>query len=713
MHAVSTFARGRWTLAPLLFAMVAPLVHPGQGGAQVPDTLRRDTVYDIEPIAVRAVRPATTSSGISAITVRLDSVRFRAVPFLEDVLREVPLVQVRENSRGEAQIAMRGAEERQVAILVDGVPLTLGWDHRTDLSVIPMTAAQSVQVVRGLSTLAHGPNVLGGAVEIGIGSVPMPRVEPLRLQLGTDDTGGLAAGAIAASAVDLDEDRVVIRGGVGYREREGLNAPSAAGAVYPALAGDELRVNSDLRHYDAFVSGRYEQADGTWISASGMGFTAERGVPPELDQERPRLWRYPEVSRFVGVLAAASPLDAAGEGTDIRISIGVDGGRTEIHGFALPATPEDPTLEARPFFSTLDEREESTDRTLTSRAVVSRKAGSRATLRLAGTYGDVSHDEVVTVGLADGSPRSFPAEYRQRLWSLAAEGDVGFDLPDVAGLTGGRITGGVAYDGADTPETGGTAEGRTMAEWGARAGATATTVDGSLLLHGGVSRRGRFPALREMYSTALGRFEANPQLQPEIMTAGELGFTTRRGGFDLQVVGFRQQLDDAIVRGAPPPGSTARYQRVNRTSIQSTGLELLTAYAIGRLALESELTWQDVRVVEPGQEGVRAEYEPEVAVGIGGSIPVALGVEAAGEISYMGRQYCSTPQPGQEAYRELEASTRADLQLARTFHLAGRPGTFSHLGLELGIDNLTDATVYDQCGLPQPGRTLRFQVRLN
>jgi iron complex outermembrane receptor protein len=30
----------------------------------------------------------------------------------------------------------------------------------------------------------------------------------------------------------------------------------------------------------------------------------------------------------------------------------------------------------------------------------------------------------------------------------------------------------------------------------------------------------------------------------------------------------------------------------------------------------------------------------------------------------------------------------------------------------LGLDNVTDATVYDQCGLPQPGRTLRLGLDL-
>jgi hypothetical protein len=32
--------------------------------------------------------------------------------------------------------------------------------------------------------------------------------------------------------------------------------------------------------------------------------------------------------------------------------------------------------------------------------------------------------------------------------------------------------------------------------------------------------------------------------------------------------------------------------------------------------------------------------------------------------------------------------------------------------LAVGVDNLTDEVIYDQCGLPQPGRTLRIQLRV-
>ena len=40
---------------------------------------------------------------------------------------------------------------------------------------------------------------------------------------------------------------------------------------------------------------------------------------------------------------------------------------------------------------------------------------------------------------------------------------------------------------------------------------------------GGLSRRGRFPSLRELYSGALGRFEPNPDLRSETLLGAEAG----------------------------------------------------------------------------------------------------------------------------------------------------------------------------------------------
>ena len=155
----------------LLTTVAAGLLVPTPSRAQVRDTIPPpDTaVFRVEGIRVQASRPVTTVGGASAVEITLDSLGIPAAATTEQVLRELPMLHIRTNSRGEAEVTVRGSESRQVAVLYDGVPLTLSWDARTDVSVLPVGAADDVTFVRGLATLLHGPNVLGGVVEMNVG----------------------------------------------------------------------------------------------------------------------------------------------------------------------------------------------------------------------------------------------------------------------------------------------------------------------------------------------------------------------------------------------------------------------------------------------------------------------------------------------------------------------------------------------------------------
>ncbi|MBK9472497.1 MAG: Plug domain-containing protein [bacterium] len=93
------------------------------------------------------MRPVTTAGGVAAVEVQPDSLALPAAPTLEEIFRELPHLHVRTNSRGEAEISVRGSDSRQVAVLVDGVPITLAWDSRIDASMIPSSAPQELGYV--------------------------------------------------------------------------------------------------------------------------------------------------------------------------------------------------------------------------------------------------------------------------------------------------------------------------------------------------------------------------------------------------------------------------------------------------------------------------------------------------------------------------------------------------------------------------------------
>jgi iron complex outermembrane receptor protein len=618
----------------------------------------RDTVHEIEGVVVSG-RRVGAAGGASEVAVHPDSLLLRPAATVEDALRELPFVHVRQNSRGMAEISVRGSESRQVAVLLDGVPLSLAWDHRTDPSVIPLLGVRRLSLVRGLPSMLGGPNVLGGVVEVDVGRGAGRDESAVRAMAGWDDAGYRAAGASAAGAAG----RFTGRAGAGFRSRDGLALP---GEVDDPAGRGGLRANSDVEEANAFGAARWEGTGRSWISLSGMGFRAERGVPPELHLAEPRLWRIPEEWQGVAALTAGSGRRRTAWGAgDVEASLGYNAGRQEIESFASSAYRE------------VVNRETGDGRTRTLRALGRHTLGEGGELRGAATYAAVSHLEALD---------SVRSAYRQRLWSVGSEAEWRFP-----GAT--RVTVGAALDGADTPRTGGKPALGALSAWGGRVGASTLALRPELQLHASVSSRARFPALRELYSGALGRFEPNPGLRPERLNAAEAGATWKRAGAEAQATFFAHRLSDAVARISTPD---RKFRRVNRDELKSAGVELLLGGSVGGVQLLGDLMLQHV-----SREPLRPEHMPVIRAGLDVDAPLPLNLRARAGIQHTGSQFCVHPELGSDV--RLPAATRVDLGVRRTWR---------RLRATLALDNAADAAAFDQCGMPQPGRTFRVGLEL-
>lgn len=659
-----------------------------RGAAQQPDSLARDSVPRLDELVVQARKPLAAVGGTAALEIRVDSLHLPPAPTLEQVLRTVPALHVRRNSRGEAELSARGSDSRQVAVLVDGIPLTVAWDGRADLSVIPATAPQRIEVTRGLPSMLHGPNVLGGVVEISVGRMlRQPSAASAHFTAGLDRSGGFGGTASATIPIEAESGRWLIRAGGGYVDTPGQ--PLARGVVEPLPRSDDLRVNTDQRTLDGFGSVRFHANSGAWVALSGSAFTARRGIAAELGVTNARFWRYPLVSRSVAVASAGTGERRAlfGGRGDLEASLGLDLGRTEIDAYSSRAYTDKTSFE------------NGKDRTLTARVLGDHTLGSRGDLRAAFTLSEVRHDE---------SLPGADARYRQELWS--AGGETVWRLIDEgrSSVNSLRLSAGGAVDVGRTPESGGREPLGTRTQWGGRVGLTMGLANGRTLLHGGLSRRARFPSLRELYSGALNRFAPNPDLKPERLVALEAGVTTRVGRVsDLQVVGFRHQLDDAVVRITLPD---RRFMRVNRDRLHSRGIEVLGSTALGPLDVSGDLTWQSVDLTDTRAAVTnRPENLPELFGSLRVGFPLALGVRALVAAGYTGSQSCIDPGSGQDV--TLDSGTLFDGELSRVWYL--RPaGLLSRLEGRLAVDNIGDRALFDQCGLPRPGRLLRVQIRM-
>ncbi len=685
--------------SPLMLGMAFIAISWGPVLAQGDGLERPDSSgYLLDEVVIEAARPITTVGGASGIKVQVESLHLPAAPTLDQALRDLPLLHVRTNSRGESEISARGSESRQVAVLVDGVPITLAWDARADVSVIPATASKEIVYLRGLSSMLYGPNVLGGIIETSVGrTMNQPHRRSFQMTSGTDDIGSFGGTLTGEIPFERLGGEGFVRGGIGYRNTPGQ--PLAKKVVEPLPEDDDLRLNTDARNVDGFLAVRHRTQGGAWISLSGSTFRENRGIAAELGvaDEDARLWRYPHVSRALAVASLGTgdrPSPLGGRG-DLEASFGYDNGRTEIDSYTSR------TYEVRNSF------EHGKDRTLTLRLLGDQSIGRRGDLRGAFTLANIRHEE--TLGAIDeGGITTTDATYRQRLWSAGGETDWRLIEPGTGGTSLTANVGG-AYDVGETPESGGREprQGR-LSEIGGRAGLSLGLSNGRTVLHAGVSRRGRFPALRELYSGALNRFAPNPDLKPERLTAAEAGVTRRIAKGRVQLVGFHHLLKDAVVRITL---EDRRFMRVNRNELKSTGMELLASQNLGSAAFSGDLTVQDVKLTDTkAAETHKPENLPEVFGSLGARFPLLLGAEGGARLDYLGRQSAIDPGTGNDV--ELDSGTLLGGYITRVWSLRHTGGTFSNLETSLSIDNATDVAVYDGAGLPEPGRRFRFEVRL-
>jgi iron complex outermembrane recepter protein len=690
-----------------LTALLAVIAAPALAQAQRPDT----AVRRIEPVSVRGSRAPSVTGGATAVTIRPDSlpVPLLPAPHIGDVLRQTAFVLVRQNSRGETELGVRGSDSRQAAVLLDGLPLTVGWDSRTDPSLIPSTGVEQLVVVRGLATLLGGANTLGGVIRMDL-NAPRPRSAPLvsSVQLGTgfDQYRSRVLAASGATPFTLPGGVLRVRGGVAHRARDGFALPG--GNPGDGLTGGEadpgdprntrLRTNTDLRQLDGFAALRYDHARGAHVGLTLTGYDTERGVAPEQHVQSPRWWRYPSQQRTLAILSTGSGVQRTPFGYgSINASVGRTTQALEIESFTTRS------------FSTLASRELGNERSDVYRVEAMHALPRQAQLKVAGTASAVRYDETLDAQRAD----ALASRYTQQLSSVGAE----LDVPIHERLL---VSGGLVHDAARTPQSGGRPSLGTLSRTGWRVGSTLRVNDG-VRLHASASERARFPALRELYSGALERFDPNPLLRPETLLGVESGITLDGGvfadrGVQLQAVVFRHDLNDAVVRVTLP---TRLFRRINRDRIHSTGLELLASYAPSSwrgASITADATVQRIRVEDRVSIATvalynarRAEHNPEQRVNLAVTAPPLAGVRASLMARHVGVQYCQHPDLQQQV--ELSAQTVADAAVTRTVRVRAE-GLLQRLTAVLALDNVANRTAYDQCGLPQPGRTLRMGLTL-
>jgi outer membrane receptor protein involved in Fe transport len=671
--------------------------------------------HRLAEIAVGARSPKAGADAATVTQIAPEEIALQPPGSAKDLAPLIPGAHVPVNSRGEALIHLRAAGERQVLVLLDGAQLMIPWDYFLDWSLVPASLVGGMTVTKGASSLIWGTNVLGGAVNLltktrdtaGV-STQLDAFGGTQQNLGGNLTHIGKAGALdwAAAAGWLQHGDVALPHGA-------KSDPRAAPYNNPS---DSTRDNSDARIFNAMARAQYTLADEARVSLTLMHVDADKSVPTESHRNPAdtakngslRYWRYPNWRNSMVIAAYEQPYGAGGRNT-LKATAWVQQFGQHIDSYT------DVTQ------GTLKADQTDDDRTAGARVVLDHRLGPGA-LRLIGNVLHSTHEQTDrTIPAGDVAKatinKDFPQHYQQVVASVGGE-YAWQPSEDI------EIRGGGGYDMAAMGEIGpfpGTPP--TFSAPSLAAGGT-WAMTPHLLLRGAAGLKARFPTQRELYGGALGKFEPNPDLQPETAMLGDLGVQFHNK--DVQVDGtvFVSDVRDTIdkrkvtVKDSATGKDVSKDQRFNLPGSRALGFEAAWRWRPWRaLACNGHLTWMHLRAAD-ATTGNYSEFLTRRPQTIG---TVGLGwMPDTGPRAFLQAVHTGTSHSFAEVLNSATGKrTDVKTELPGAALLNARVGWKTTFGagvarksLELWArgDNLLDALFLPTDGLPEPGRSFQGGV---
>ncbi|WP_156255800.1 TonB-dependent receptor plug domain-containing protein, partial [Sandarakinorhabdus oryzae] len=452
--------------------------------------------------------------------------------------------------------------------------------------------------------------------------------------------------------------------------------PVAQASALPfSQPASDRRLNTDLAATSLFA-GLGGTAGALDWRLSVLTIDARRGIAPESDRNpavaAPRYWRYPDWGLTQAQLALELPL---GPATARAVAW------RQWFGQQIDAYRD-------ASYTSLRASEINDDDTLGGRFTLTHALGP-ATLRWS-LSGQIADHQQTDVAFPPGS-RPAPLLYRQTL----ASGGVEADVP----LGRASLTLGLGLDRSANPRTGDKpAQPARQAATFSAALALQPAAGVTLTVSGG--RRNRFPSARELFGEALGRFLANPALLPEQAWLTDAELVWRAKGFTLTLNPFWQRGLGTIGQRVVRVGNANLRQRFNQQATTSFGLDAALQVPLAD-GLTFELTGTALDASNQAGQPLVQRPAHEVMAALDWAPREAFDVRA--EIRHVGPARDLAPdgtlarlQPG------TELNLRARVPVLRLGQLP--------VSATAAIDNLTNAVVLPQLGLPLPGRGIRVGI---
>jgi outer membrane cobalamin receptor len=563
---------------------------------------------------------------------------------LPEVLELTPGLNVRQGGRGEPRLDMRGFDQRAVLFTLDGVPVYEPWNGIVNLNLFPIELLQGVEVTRGPSSALYGPNGMAGTVRLNTLAARAPLMaHGLGIWRDSDSWDLRASGG-------GQRDALSVMAGGRYLTSDGYRLSADFDDRAPTRRRFEdggLRLGSDREELAGFAAAGYRLPAGR-LHAAFLDSSSDFGIPPSTTAFVPRYRR------------SDQDLLHAQSGVESRLASRV-GAKAAL--FYSRYTTEEKEYDSPDFEGAFYRAEVESDEV--------------------GLIGKLDLDVAERYALAIATQvRRDGAEV-----SDTASGDLG--EPDVIIASTAfenlyfatdRLTVaiGLSVDVQSGDQSGTTAEVDPQ-------GGAAYDLGRFGFVRSGVSRKVRFPTLRELFDPLQG----NPDLDPEKTLTYEIGYrwASSRADFDLAL--FRSDVDDLIETsgGADPQVAT------NLEDATLQGVEVATGIAPAEwLAARFNYTYLDAEAKNPARPDDSAEIQHRPPHRFVGIVDLRLPWSALLRLEGL---YTSSQVDRFGSDIELGDFGVFNVRLSK------RVGAW--VELFTGVDNLLDTDYEEMLGNPQPG----------
>ncbi len=663
-NAASRPGRGPSRLALALMMAWTPLAAWAESGG--------DSLFQLGAVRVTAARPVLgeiASEQVSSVVSAEDIRRFDRTT-VGDAVNLLSGVTVSTNSRNEQMVYLRGYDPRQAPLFIDGIPVYVPYDGYVDFGRFGTADLAAIQVAKGFSSVAYGPNTLGGAINL-ISRRPTKILEG-------DATLGFGGENARRAEVNVGTHQGLwyLQTGAARREADGFRMSSDFNRTATENGGrrDNSYYKDDKLSLKFGLTPRGDDEYAlTYIKQDG-----EKGQPPSTDPTSARYWKWPDWDKESLYFVSRTALGAH---ETLKLRLYTDKFDNEVDSYTDNTYSK---LKTNGSGSVGTGRSIYHDRTRGGAVELETTRLRGHVLRLVAQTKNDQHEE------RDGN-RALNADFEDTLRSLSAED--GISLGDKTLLSIG-----FAHHQLDPDKVYKSSAGPVYSLPGKQ---TANDPQIGLFhdltptvrLYATIADKTRLPTLKDRYSARLGSYIENPDLKPESARNYEIGYQGQPwAGAAAEAALFYSDVEDKIqsvnLNGAASCSTTNKCRMRNIGEARIQGVEFGLKTPLGpRWEIGGNATWMDLKNIS--DSSVKLTGIPETKVIVHALWRPIGSVDVVALAEHDGSRWTNNT-------TEISGFTKLNLKVA------WRP--LKNLSVEAGVNNVTDKHYELEWGFPTPGR---------